>query len=138
MSRGGHTTKIHARVDAQGRPVQIEVTPGNIHDCSHADALLEHITAKAIIADKGYDSDAILEKIEAAGATVVIPSKSNRKVQRAHDKELYKERNLVERFFNRLKHWRGLATRYEKTVESYLALVHLVCARLWLNLSSFS
>ncbi len=100
--------------------------------------LLEHITAKAILADKGYDSDAIVEKIEAAGAIAVIPSKSNRKIQRPHDKELYKERNLVERFFNRLKHWRGLATRYEKRVESYLALVHLVCARLWLTLPSSS
>lgn len=114
------------------------MTPGNIHDCSHADALLEQITAKAIIADKGYDSDAVVNKVEAAGATVVIPSKSNRKVQRAHDKELYKERNRVERFFNRLKHWRGLATRYEKTLESYLAMVHLVCARLWLILPSSS
>jgi transposase len=138
MSRGGRTTKIHARVDAKGRPVQIELTPGNIHDCSHADVLLEHITAKAVIADKGYDSDAVVETIEAAGAIVVIPSKSNRKVQRPHDKELYKERNLVERFFNRLKHWRGLATRYEKTIESYLAMVHLVCARLWLTPPSFS
>jgi transposase len=125
-------------VDAKGRPVQIGLTPGNIHDCSYADALLEHITARAIIADKGYDSDAVVERIEVAGATVVIPSKSNRKVQRPHDKELYKERNLVERFFNRLKHWRGLATRYEKTVESYLGMVHLVCARLWLALPSFS
>lgn len=71
------------------------MTSGNIHDCSHAGVLLEHITAKAIIADKGYDSDAVVEKIEAAGSTVVIPSKINRKVERAHDKELYKERNLV-------------------------------------------
>lgn len=100
--------------------------------------MLEHITAKAIIADKGYDSDAVVDRIEAAGASTVIPSKSNRKVQRPHDKELYKERNLVERFFNRLKHWRGLATRYEKTVESYIAMVHLVCARLWLTQPSSS
>jgi len=138
VSRGGRTTKIHARVDARGRPIQIEVTAGNVHDCSHAEALLEHITAKAILADKGYDSDAIVEKIEAAGALAVIPSKSNRKVQRPHDKELYKKRNFVERFFNRLKHWRGLATRYEKTLESYLAMLHLVCARLWLTLPSSS
>lgn len=100
--------------------------------------MLEHITANAIIADKGYDSDAVVDRIEAAGASAVIPSKSNRKVQRPHDKELYKKRNLVERFFNRLKHWRGLATRYEKTVESYLAMVHLVCARLWLTQPSSS
>jgi transposase len=114
------------------------VTAGNIHDCSHAEALLEHITAKAILADKGYDSDAVIEKIEAAGALAVIPSKRNRKIQRPHDKDLYKERNFVERFFNRIKHWRGLATRYEKTVESYLAMLHLVCATLWLTLPSSS
>jgi transposase len=107
------------------------VTPGNVHDVSHADVLLEHITAGAILGDKGYDSDAVVAKIEAAGALAVIPSKSNRKVKRDFAKGLYKERNVVERFFNRIKQYRGLATRYEKTVESFLAMVHLVCARLW-------
>lgn len=108
------------------------MTAGNIHDCSHADALLENITAAAIIGDKGYDSDAVVAKIEESGALAVIPPKSNRKVQRDFDKELYKERNIVERFFNRLKHYRGLATRYEKTSESFLAMLHLICARMWL------
>ena len=111
----------------------------------------EHITAKAILADKGYDSNAVIEKIEAAGAIALIPSKSNRKVKPSTFTstltstrcpsgllELYKERNLVERFFNRLKHWRGLATRYEKTAESYLAMVQLVCARLGLTAPSSS
>jgi transposase len=94
--------------------------------------LLEDITAEAVIADKGYDSDAVVEKIEAAGAKAVIPPKSNRKDPRRYNKKMYKERNVVERFFARLKQWRGLATRYEKTLESYMAMVFLACARRWL------
>ncbi len=133
VSRGGRTTKLHARVDAEGRPIQIEVSAGNIHDCSLADALLARVTADAIIADKAYDVDAIVAKIEAAGATAVIPPKKNRKTQRRYSSSLYKERNLVERFFCRLKHWRGIATRYEKTVESFAGLVHLVCAMFLLS-----
>lgn len=107
------------------------MTPGNVHDCDEADALLENITAEAIIGDKGYDSDHVVEIIEAAGAKPVIPPKSNRKIQRRYSKRLYKERNFVERFFNRLKQWRGLATRYEKTIESYIAMVFLACAMMW-------
>lgn len=97
-----------------------------------AGTLLENITADAVIADKAYDSDAVIDKIESAGATAVIPSKSNRKKKRVLSKSLYKERNLVERFFQRLKQWRGLATRYEKTPASYMAMVQLACARMWL------
>lgn len=74
--------------------------------------------------------------IESRGSLAVIPSKSNRKVAREHDKELYKERNHVERFFNRIKQYRGLATRYEKTAASYLAMLHLACVRLWLPASA--
>jgi transposase len=108
------------------------VTPGNIHDCSKAEDLLQNISAEYIIGDKGYDSDSIVRKIEEAGASAVIPPKSNRNAIRDYDKALYKERNHVERFFNRIKQWRGLATRYEKTVESYLAMLHLACVMLWL------
>jgi putative transposase len=111
------------------------LTPGNIHDCTHAPALIEKSNAGAIIGDKGYDSDAIVMLIESRGSLAVIPSKSNRKVARVHDKELYKERNHVERFFNRIKQYRGLATRYEKTAASYLAMLHLACFRLWLQSS---
>lgn len=132
VSRGGRTTKLHARVDAEGRPLQVELSAGNMHDCSMADTLLAQIAADAIIADKAYDVDAIVTKIEAAEAAAVIPSKKNRKRKRAYSKSLYKERNVVERFFCRLKHWRGIATRYEKTIASFRGMVHFVCAFLLL------
>lgn len=111
------------------------MTPGNIHDCTHAPALIEKASAGAIIGDKGYDSNEIVMLIESRGSLAVIPSKSNRKLAREHDKELYKERNHVERFFNRIKQYRGLATRYEKTAASYLAMLHLACSRLWMQSS---
>ena len=93
-----------------------------------AGALLAQITADAILADKAYDVDAIVAQIETAGAAAVIPSKKNRKRKRTYSKSLYKERNVVERFFCRLKHWRGIATRYEKTATSFRGMVHLACA----------
>jgi transposase len=133
ISRGGRTTKLHARVDTEGRPVQIEVSAGNLHDSSLAATLLAQITADAVIADKAYDVDAIVERIERAGATAVIPPKRNRKKKRRYSKSLYKERNVVERFFCRLKQWRGIATRYEKTVTSFCGMVHLACAMLLLK-----
>jgi transposase len=123
---------VHARVDAQGAPRQLEITPGNYHDNSSAEVLLDGIEAGAVIGDKAYDADWIIDLIESQGMLAVIPSTAMRKEQRDIDKELYKERNVVERFFNRIKHYRGLATRYEKTVESYLAMLLLACIKGWL------
>ena len=114
-------------MDAQGKPRQIEITPGNFHDSQCADALIEGVEAGAIIADKAYDADRILVLVEGQGMLAVIEPTKSRKEPRDYDKELYKERNVVERFFARIKHYRGLATRYEKTAESYLALVQLAC-----------
>jgi len=91
--------------------------------------LLDGIEAGAIIGDKAYDADWILTLVEGQGMLAVIPPTKSRKEPRDYDKELYKERNIVERFFARIKHYRGLATRYEKTVESYLALFHLACVK---------
>jgi transposase len=116
-------------VDTQGKPRQIEITPGNFHDSECAEALLEGVEAGAIIGDKAYDADRILLLVEGQGMLAVIPPTKSRKEPRDYDKELYKERNGVERFFNRIKHYRGLATRYEKTAESYLALFHLACIK---------
>ncbi|RYF46437.1 MAG: IS5 family transposase [Cytophagaceae bacterium] len=131
LGRGGRTTKLHARVDGQGKPLQVEVSSGSVHDAAVAPALLQRIDATAVLGDKGYDSDVIIERIERAGALAVIPARSHRKVQRYLLRSLYKKRNIVERFFNRLKHYRGLATRYEKTAESFIAMIHLICARMW-------
>ena len=94
--------------------------------------MLQRIDAAAVLGHKGYDSIAIVERIERAGALVVIPARSHRKVPRYLIRSLCPERNIVERFFNRLKHYCGLATRYEKTAESFIAMVHLICARMWI------
>ena len=87
----------------------------------------------AVLGDKGYDSDAFLQSLQIRAIKAVIPPKSNRIVKRDCDFALYRERNLVERFFNTIKHFRGIATRYEKTARNFLAALHLVCALSWLK-----
>ena len=124
-SRGGFSTKLHATVNGLGLPVELQLTPGQQADVTQAESLLKGYQPKAVLADKGYDSDALVEAIEAKGAEVVIPPKSNRKEPRDYDKNLYKERNLVERFMNRIKHYRRVATRYEKTARNFLGFVHV-------------
>jgi len=89
--------------------------------------------AQAVLADKGYDADYIVTAAETMGAQAVIPPKANRKIQREYDAELYKERNLVERLFNKLKHFRRVATRYDKTAVAFLAFVHVASICLWLK-----
>lgn len=98
-----------------------------------AEALAEQVEVKAIIADKGYDADSFIQSLELRSVAPVIPPKSNRKTKRACDFALYRERNLVERFFNIIKQFRAIATRYEKTARNFLAGVHLVCALAWLK-----
>ena len=96
-------------------------------------ALLDGMEAKAILADKGYDADYVVKASEFMGAEVVIPSKSNRKNPRNFDKVLYRERNLIERMCNKLKHFRRVSTRYDKTVAAYLAFVVVAGICLWLK-----
>jgi transposase len=105
--------------------VELKLTPGQQADVTQGEALLEGYQPEAVIADKGYDSDALVEVIEAKGAEAVIPPKQNRTEPRAYDPHLYKERNLVERFMNCIKHFRRVATRYEKTARNYLAFVQV-------------
>ena len=95
--------------------------------------LLEGLKAKAILADKGYDADYVVDAVEVMGAEIVIPAKSNRKKPRNFDKALYKERNLIERMFNKIKHFRRVATRYDKTAAAYLAFVFVAGICLWLR-----
>ncbi|RYF20421.1 MAG: IS5 family transposase [Oxalobacteraceae bacterium] len=137
LSRGGRTTKLHARVSGQGRPLQVEVSPGSVHDAALVPVLLEKLDAAAVLGDKAYGSDAIIHRIEQAGALPVIPARINRRTPRYLIRSLYKERNLVERFFNYLKYYLGFATRYEKTAGSFLAMAHLACARMWVHLSLY-
>ena len=120
-------------MDALGNPLKVALTNGQVHDITQAEPLTADIRPDALLADKGYDADSFIKSLEARGIAVVIPPKSNRKVQRGCDYALYAERNLVERFFNNIKHFRGIATRYEKTARNFLAGLHLVCAMAWLK-----
>jgi len=108
------------------------LTGGEAADIKQAAALIEGLSTQAVVADKAYDADALLERIGARGAVAVIPPMAHRKEQRSYDHHLYKDRNLVERFFNRIKQFRRIATRYEKLARNYFSLLNLVCAYLWL------
>lgn len=134
-SRGGFTTKIHARCDAKGRPLGFTLTPGQAHDTQGFLILLRMVgdRIKAMLADKGYDADAIRDALVAEGIEPVIPSKSNRKAPIDYDRELYKQRNLIERMFNKLKNWRRVATRYDKTAESFIGFISIAAVKLWLS-----
>ena len=118
--------------DGLGNPVRFLVTPGQRSDVRQAEALLEQVEAGAVIADKAYDADHLVEHLTARGAKAVIPPKRNRSEQRAYDRNLYADRNKVERLFNRLKHYRRVATRYEKTAGSFLAMVQVAAIMVWL------
>src|ERR1700757_2284236 len=132
-SRGGPSTKIHALADALGNPCVLMLTPGQDHDLTCAQPLLENTTPEAVIADKAYDADALIDKLRQQGVTPVIPPKDNRKDKRECDFALYCERNLIERFFNKIKHFRAIATRYDKLARNYLAAVQLVATIILLN-----
>jgi putative transposase len=127
------STKIHAATDALGLPVRLIGTPGQRNDIAFAHALVEDIKAEALLADKGYDANHLVEKMEKRGTQVVIPPKRDRKIQRAYDTELYKERNHIERFFNKLKQFRRVATRYDKLLANFLGFVKLAAIAIWLK-----
>lgn len=116
-------------------PVRVLLTHGTAADCTQASKLIEGIDADHLIADKGYDTDAILEQAAAQGMNAVIPPKKNRLKQRPYDEDLYKLRHLIEHAFLILKRWRGIATRYAKNRTAFLAAVHIRCLALWLNIS---
>jgi transposase len=120
-------------VDALGNPVAFSLTPGQASDLGQAEPLLENVEPQAFLADKAYDADALIQTLDARGITPVIPPKANRREPRQTDFALYRERNLVERFFNKLKHFRAIATRYDKTARNFLAAVHLVAITFLLN-----
>ena len=119
-------------MDALGNPLRWILTGGEIADVTQAYALIDGFDAQTIVADKGYDADAFVALINTAGAVAVIPPRRNRTEQRAYDHHLYKDRNLVERFFSRLKQFRRIATRYEKLARNFNSMLNLVCTYLWL------
>jgi transposase len=133
-SRGGLTTKIHALVDAEGRPIRIALTPGQAHDGTAADTLLNDLKPGAILlADKAYDSNAIRQQAQEQDVWANIPPKSNRKGSFVFSAFLYRYRNLVERIFNKLKQYRGIATRYDKNPDNFLDAIKLTSARIWIR-----
>jgi putative transposase len=119
-------------VDALGNPTHVHLTPGNVHDVVEAPKLVDLADGENFIADKGYDANHVVEAAQAKGMTVVIPPRSNRKNPRPTDFHLYKERHLVENYFQKLKQYRRVATRYEKTAVNFLGFVLLASVRIWL------
>jgi transposase len=133
VTRGGLNTKIHALCDALGNPVRLVLTPGQRHDSKVAVELLKDVPAKAVVADKAYDSNEIVDHAQENGMEVVIPPKANRKQPRAMDKAFYKARHLVENLFQRMKVFRRVATRFEKLDCMFLGFVHLAAIKKWLH-----
>ena len=131
----GLNTKLHLAVDSNGMPIRAIITQGTTADCTQARQLIEGLTADYLLADRGYDSDAIVEQANQQGMIPVIPPRKNRKILRHYDKDLYKIRHLVENAFLHLKRWRGIATRYAKNSKSFLAAVHIRCIALWAEIS---
>jgi len=132
-SRGGFGTKVHVAVDSLGNPVTVHLSPGQDADITHAETLLADHAPEAVLADKGYDSDALVATVEGRGAEAVIPPKRNRVAPREYDAVVYKERNKVERCMNGLKQCRRVATRYEKTARNFLGMVLFAAITIWLK-----
>ena len=121
-------------VDALGNAVGFFLSGGQAHDLLGADHLLPTMAADMLLADKAYDADKrVIDVLHAAGKTAVIPSTTTRKVDRGYDRETYKARHLIENFFEKLKQYRAIATRYDKTARNFLAAVYLVASVIWLK-----
>ena len=131
ITRGGLNTKIHALCDALGNPLRFLLTPGQRDDSKAVSELLNGVMAKALLADKAYDSDKIIQSAQEQSMQVIIPSKANRKTQRTLDKERYKARHLVENLFQRMKIFRRVATRFDKLDTRYLGFVYIAGTIKW-------
>jgi transposase len=126
------STKIHATVDALGNPLGFYLAGGQACDLDDADVLLPQLDSDTLLADKGYDADErVLLPWQKARKTAIIPPKATRKVQREHDKELYKALHLIENFFQKLMQYRAIATRYDKTARNFLAAVYCAASAIW-------
>jgi transposase len=133
-SVGGLTTKIHALVDALGYPVHFVLSPGQTHDAMKADELMDYVSEGSILlADKAYDSQHIHKTMNDKKGTAIIPERKNRLNPKNHDKYQYKERHLVECFFNKIKHFRRVFSRFDKSVQAYLGFIYFVGMLIWLR-----
>lgn len=136
-SRGGLTTKIHALVDANGLPIALKLTPGQANDGRSAADMLDTIGKdQMLLADRAYDSDALRRTLAARGAQANVKPMPQRTQPPPFDRKLYRRRNLIERFFSKLKHFRAVATRYEKHSANYLGLIKLAAAKIWMRFMS--
>jgi len=121
-------------VDALGNPIAFKLSPGQAHDLDGVDALLPQMKASILVADRAFDAqERVIEPLRAAGKSYVIPPTRSRKIQRWYDKEIYKARHLIENFFCKLKQFRAIATRYDKTARNFLAGIHCAAALILLN-----
>lgn len=132
-SRGGFRTKIHVLTDALGTPLAFRLTGGQAADITQAEALLPDDPIKAVVADKGYDADAFVITVTARGAAAVIPPRKNRQQPRAYDRHVYRERQLIECFFGKIKHYRRIFSRFEKTARNYMGFLRFVATLVWLR-----
>lgn len=132
-SRGGFSTKIHAVVDGLGNPLRFILTAGQQHDSRQATALLDGWTFTRVIADRGYAGQAVINVVLAQGAEVVIPPHQCAKQQREYDRWWYRERHLVECFFNKLKHFRRVFSRFDKLARRYLGFIQFTSVLIWLR-----
>ncbi len=132
-SRGGFSTKIHVQVDALGNPLDFLLSAGQVSDVSQAPALLAGVSATYAILDKAYDADEVLELIDKQGMIAVIPPKANRKIPRDYDRHLYQERHLVECFINKIKHYRHVFSRFDKTARNFMSFIRFAAALIWLR-----
>jgi transposase len=136
-SRGGLTTKIHAVVDADGNPIRLKLSEGQAHDGRSATDMLESTgPGQTLLADRGYDGDALHQKLADRGAWANVKPMPGRVNIPVFSPYLYRFRNLVERFFHKLKHFRAIATRFEKHDDNYFALVKLTAAKIWMRFMS--
>lgn len=133
-SKGGLSTKIHARTDALGNPTGFYLSAGQAHDLNGADVLLDLSLSQTWLMDKAYNSkDRVIDPIHKIKGQIVMPSKSNTLEQRDYDQHLYKARHLIENFFAKLKQYRGIATRYDKLAQNFLSAIYLASSIIWLN-----
>ena len=133
-SRGGLTTKIHAVTDARGLPITLKLTAGQAHDGRSAGDILGSIgPGQTLLADAAYDSNRLRDRLARIGANAVIRPIARRSAPPPLDRNAYRRRNRIERFFSKLKHYRAIATRYEKHDANFLALIKLAATRIWLR-----
>lgn len=132
-SKGGFTTKIHALVDALGNPLKFLLTPGQRNDITQAELLYSDISSDRMIADKGYDSNAFIQFLRDKKCDPTIPPRKNRKELRYYDEFLYQERHPIECFFGKIKHFRRVFSRYDKSAQAYLSVLYFVGVLIWIR-----